>query len=168
MSGGLTVRDMVPEDAVELNLQLAQRVWLGSSTQPLTREYGQMLVEAGPAWTVLRSDGRVLASCGFGEHWPSYATCWALLAEGIGGDHLALTRIVRERMLAAPYARIEAIIRADHPAGRKWAQLVGLRDGGKRYECAGPEGEDFDLFELVDRAKLARADVPCGTLQEAA
>lgn len=158
MSGGLTVRDMVPDDVVELNLQLAQRVWLGAEV-PVTREYGQQLVEAGPAWTILRTDGRILAACGVCEHYPHYATLWAMLAEGIGADHLALTRLVREHVLAAPYARMEAIIRSDHAAGRRWAQLVGLKDAGFRYECAGEHGEAYDLFERVDRSKL----VPRGT-----
>lgn len=152
--GTLFVRPMRPDDAVSLNLQLTQRIWLGSTGRPLDRSYGQMLMDAGPCWAVQRRDGSVIAACGFAMHWDSYATCWAMLAEGLGRDHLRLSRIVKAKMAASTIARIEALIRADHPAGAKWARLVGLQPSAL-LECAGPDGADYHLFVLVRRHLVA-------------
>lgn len=153
------VRPLAAPDVTRLQLQAAQRLFLGPD-RPLDLDYGEGLIAAGPCWTVEREDGSILGCLGFAEQGPGYAVCWALLAEGLGRDHLALSRLVRERMLAAPYRRIEALIRADHPKGAQWARLVGL-SFGFRVRAAGPEGEDFDLFELV-----RREIVPRGTMDE--
>lgn len=153
------IRAMTAPDVTRLQLQPSQRLFLGHD-QVLDLDYGEGLIEAGPCWAAERPDGSILACLGFAEQGPGYAVCWALLAEGLGRDHLALSRVARERMLAAPYRRIEALIRADHPKGAQWAQLLGL-SFAFRVRAAGPEGEDYDLFELV-----RRHIVPRGTIEE--
>lgn len=147
----LLVRDFRAEDVTWLALQQCQRLWLGAADQPLDLAYGEQLLEAGPAWTITDASGWIVAACGFQESYPTYATCWALLAEGIGTRHLALTRLVRERMAAAPYRRIDALILADHKAGKRWAELVGLLPAHPLV-AAGPAGEDYILFERIGGA----------------
>ncbi len=142
------VSPMQPADLPALNLQLAQRLFMGWNDQALTAEYAAGLIACGPAWTVRRADGSVLAACGFAEQHPQYAVCWALLAEGLGHDHLALSREVRARIDAADYRRIEALVRADHREGARWARLMGF-DEVFLVRAAGPFGEDFRLFERV-------------------
>jgi hypothetical protein len=145
----MMVRDFKPEDLAWLELQRAQRMWLGVHTPTLDAEYGEGLVAAGPCWTVADDDGWIVAACGFNEIFPTYATAWSLLAEGLGHRHLGLTRMVRERMAAAPYARIEALIRADFPPASKWAGMVGLSPV-TLLRKAGPMLEDYILFERVN------------------
>jgi len=151
----LTVRPMLAADMPLLRLQKAQQWFLGPELQ-LDEAYGASLLAAGPAWTVLRADGSILACCGYGEHNARYASCWSLLAEGLGRDHLALTRIVRERIAAAPYDAIDALVRADHPAALRWARLVGLTYLA-HLRRRGPGGEDYVAYERI--APLTFADL---------
>ena len=136
-----------PDDLQWLDLQKAQRLWLGDA-RALDATYGAELAAAGPAWTVRDGSGWVLAACGFHEVNPGYAVAWALLAERLGQLHIALTRAVRRVFAEARYRRIDALIRADHPAGAKWARLVGMQEVFL-IRAAGPAGEDFRLFEIV-------------------
>jgi len=146
----LTVRDFVPEDMPWLQLQRAQQMWLGLHTPSLDVDYGAHLWAGGPAWTVTDKSGWIVAACGFHEIFPTYAVAWALLAEGIGHRHLALTRLVKARMREAAYPRIEALIRADFPPAAKWAALVGLQFCAT-IRAAGPALEDYHLYERVNQ-----------------
>lgn len=153
------IRPLCAVDVTRLQLQPTQRLFLGPD-RPLDLDYGEGLIAAGPCWAAERADGSIMACLGFAEQGPGYAVCWALLSDRLGRDHLALSREARARMLGAPYRRIEALIRTDHPKGAQWAQLLGLQFAF-RVRAAGPAGEDFDLFELV-RPHI----VPRGTIEE--
>jgi hypothetical protein len=126
----------VPSDLDWLFLEPVQQQWLGSASPVLDEDYGRQLVEAGPCWTARDSKGWVLGAGGFHEmaaspsaassQRGSYAIAWALVAQGLGRDHAAVTRLVRQKIASAPYGRVEALIRADWLPARRWAALLGL------------------------------------------
>lgn len=130
-----------------LDLQPLQRLWSGPDFL-LDEAHGAMLQAAGPCWTVTDAAGWPLAVLGFKEEFPHYAVAWALLACRLGRHHLALTRGIARTIAASTYRRIEALIRADHPAGARWAALVGLRPV-HLLRAAGADGGDFWLFERI-------------------
>lgn len=144
----MKVRDFRAADLQWLVLQNAQRLWLGLQTPELDLNYGRQLEMAGPAWTVTGTDGWIVAACGYHEIFPTYATAWSLLAEGVGAQQLGLTRLVRRRLDAAPYNRVEALIRADFPPAARWARMLGFAERAL-VERAGPQDEDYILFDRV-------------------
>lgn len=145
----VTFRPMEPEDLPRLKLQPSQHWDMGLYRTVHDAEDARGLIAAGPAWTGVARDGRILGCAGFGELWPNaHAVAWAMLAEGLGPAHLAITRFVRARLADAPYRRIEAIVRAGHEAPCQWARLVGMEAVAvlRRW---GPADETHLLFERI-------------------
>lgn len=147
-------RDLLPGDLVQLALQPSQHRALGVLKPAWSYEDGEELAEGGPAWTAIGADGRILACFGAKLLWPAvgeytgHAVLWALLAEGIGAAHLALTRFIAARIAESPIARLEAIVRADVKGEAGWPRLLGL--GRPRVlRRWGPEGADHLLYERV-------------------
>lgn len=123
----VTFAAMVATDALVIQRQASQRVQLGIERDVTIDEARDLVEGPGEAWTV-RHRGRIVACLGLRETFPGrQAVAWAILAEGVGAAHLAVTRFARRRIAASGLARIEAIVRADVPAECAWAQLVGLR-----------------------------------------
>lgn len=88
----------------------SQAVQLGIAAE-MTREGAEELCcdPASEAWACFHA-GRLVACVGLravldGGH----AVAWVILAHGIGGAHLAVTRFVRSRVLQSSFARIEAV-----------------------------------------------------------
>lgn len=147
--GAVTFRAMCAGDVVALALQPSQHVCLGVTRPVHSLEDGAELVEGGPAWTAVASDGRILCCAGFKILWPDrHAVAWALLAAGLGSAHVAITRFARDRIAQSPLPRIEAIVRAGVVAEPKWARLVGLRRRALLRKW-GPEGRAHILFERI-------------------
>lgn len=154
MAASVTFRDFTPGDAVQLALQPSQHLTLGLTRPVLSYADGEELAAGGPAWTAL-ADGRVIACFGATTLWPAngafrgHAVAWALLAEGIGAAHLALTRYVREKVETLDVSRLEAIVRCDVAAEACWAKLCGLR---RRHLLRqwGPEGKPHILYARVN------------------
>lgn len=150
----VTIRDFTPSDLPQLALQPSQHMCLGIHRPVHTLEDGEELAALGPAWTAIGPDGRVLACYGFGFQWPptadfgGQALAWAMLAEGIGSAHVAITRFARETIAASPIDRIEAIVRADVEAEWRWADLVGFKHVAELRKW-GPEGATHLLYERV-------------------
>lgn len=102
-----------PGDLAAIQAQPSQRVCLGIDCGG-TIDYEEALALCGQpaAWCARReSDGTVLACFGINETFPgAQGVCWALLAEGIGADHLQLTRfIISEVIEASSLTRIELL-----------------------------------------------------------
>jgi len=156
----VSFREMLAGDVVQLVLQRSQHVTLGLARPVLSYEDGEELAEGGPAWSALGADGRMLACFGARYLWPpagvftGHAVAWALLAEGIGAAHLAISRFCAARIAESPIARIEAIVRADVAAEACWARLIGLRRRAllRRW---GPQGAPHLLYERVIPVRAA-------------
>jgi hypothetical protein len=153
-----SVRPMAAGDVVQLALQPSQHKCLGMTRVAHSIEDGQELVAGGPAWTAIGRHhdgtwGRILCCAGFTILWPAnektrgHAMAWAMLAEGLGAAHLAVTRFAQRRIAEAPYSRLEAIVR-DVEAEKAWAWYCGFRNP-ILLRAWGPEGEDHLLYERI-------------------
>lgn len=136
-------------DAVVIDRQPSQRVQLGL-TREISEEEAEGLACGGEAWTAWTNDGtrwRIAACFGLRETFPGrQAVAWAILAEGIGAAHLAITRFARARIAASPLRRIEAVTRTD--AEHAWAKLVGLTPAHV-LRAFGAASEDHLLLERI-------------------
>lgn len=143
----LDIQPMIVADAMEIKRQASQRVQLGLERE-MTPEIAQDLIHGGEAWTILR-DGVPIACVGLRETFPPVqGVAWAILADGIGGAHLTITRFARRRIAESPLIRIEAIVKCDHPADVLWAKLVGLAPIALLRKF-GAASEDHMLFERI-------------------
>lgn len=143
----VTFEPMIPVDAIDIQRQPSQRVQLGL-VRDMTYGEASDLANGGEAWTAWR-DGVPIACFGLRETFPGVqAVAWAILADGLAGAHLAVTRFARARILASPLVRIEAIVKADVPAECAWAKCVGLTVAHilRRF---GAASEDHVLFERI-------------------
>jgi hypothetical protein len=150
----VSFRPFLAGDVVQLALQPSQHVTLGISKPVHTVEDGRELEALGPAWTAVDEEGRILACYGFGYQWPpsektgGHALAWAMLAEGLGAAHVAITRFARRTLETSPIERIEAIVRAGVEAEWRWAEMVGFTRVAE-LRCWGPEAETHLLYERV-------------------
>lgn len=174
----ILIEPMQVVDALLIQRQASQRVQLGLDRDMTEDEAEALAAGPGEAWTIFVSDGeeggRIAACVGLRETFPgTQAVAWAILAEGLGSAHLAVTRHARARIAASPLARIEAICRAgvdaeavlaqfgDLDPGQlleavlavpspetRWAEAVGLRAAAvlRRF---GAAGETHVLFERI-------------------
>lgn len=145
----IDIRPMAAMDALVIQRQASQRVQLGIARETMTMEEAEAIA-AGPgeAWTV-RHDKRIVACLGLRETFPGrQAVAWAILAEGVGRAHLAVTRWARARIRDSGLRRIEAIVRADVPAEVAWAEIVGL-EPAHVLRCFGQQSETHVLFERI-------------------
>lgn len=108
------IRAMLPEDGDRLQRQPSQRMMLGIDRgATLSAEVAEDLIAGGEAWSIETSDGRLAACVGLRETFPGVqGVAWAVLAEGIGPTHLAVTRHAQRRIADSPLRRIEAVCRA--------------------------------------------------------
>lgn len=140
-----------PADLVAIEPQASQRFTIGIDTQATSIEEAELLAAQPEAWAIY-SAGRLIACFGIRETFPGRnGVAWAVLAEGIGSAHLAMTRFARHRIEDCGLARVEAIVRGPDAEGivdafpgldngqlldavltqstpeMVWARLVGLR-----------------------------------------
>ncbi len=122
----VVIEAMKPIDMLVIQRQASQLVQLGIE-RTVSMEEAEAIAEGeGEAWTA-RHHGRIVACLGLRETFPGrQAVAWAVLAEGLGAAHLAITRFARARIRASKLVRIEAIVRQSVPAEAAWAQLVGI------------------------------------------
>lgn len=139
---------MMPADMIEIQRQASQLVQLGIERDVSIEEAEAIADGPGEAWTA-RYQGRIVACLGLRETFPDrQAVAWAVLAEGIGGAHLAITRFARARISASKLGRIEAIVRQGVPAEGTWASLVGLAPAHV-LRCFGAMSETHILCERI-------------------
>jgi len=144
----VTIMPMIAADAIDIQRQVSQRVQLGIERDMSIEEAEELAAGPGEAWTV-RHDDRIAACVGLRETFPErQAVAWAILAEGVGAAHLAVTRFARRRIAESPLRRIEAIVRAEVPAECVWARLVGLQ-AAHVLRCFGARSETHVLFERI-------------------
>lgn len=128
------IRRMAAEDAIEIQRQASQRVQLGLARDMGLEEAEALALGDGEAWTLF-AGARIVACVGLRETFPgAQAVAWAILAEGIGTAHLAVTRHARERIQASRLNRIEAICTASLDAEAVLAK-TGPLDPGQLLEA---------------------------------
>lgn len=133
MSAVIRIEPLTVDAAMSIERQASQMVQLGISRR-MNRDDAEALVAGiGEKWAVIENaTGRTVACFGLAETFPGkQGVAWAILAEGIGTAHLAMTRFCRARVAASPLVRIEAIVRT--PSECVWAKMIGLT-----FRCALP------------------------------
>lgn len=143
----LEIRPMIAGDALLLDLQPSQYLEFGIEHREFTFAEAEELADGGEAWTAHRGS-RILGIAGFRQVFAGQAVLWAALSSEIGADHLACTRFARQRIEAAPYRRLEAIVEAGNERAIAWARLVGLEPAHVLHGY-GNAGTPHILFEKV-------------------
>ncbi len=146
----LEFRPMLAGDAVLLELQDSQHFELGLYHSHFSFAEGEDLADHGLAWAAVRGL-RIVAIAGFRETYDGQAIAWAALSGRIGGDHLAITRFARARLVEAVsgrFHRIECLVDAENEAAMTWAMCIGL-ELGYRMRRYGADARDHFLFEKV-------------------
>ena len=103
----------------------------------------------GVAFTTV-FDGRIVACAGIEQMWEGVGQAWALCVNDIGKIHMS-PRANRDKFfeIARPFRRVQAPLRADLPAGIKFAEYMGFIQESvmKRYN---PDGTDALMYVLGD------------------
>jgi hypothetical protein len=96
------------------------------------------------SWTGV-VDGEPVVCAGTIKQWEGRHLAWAYLAQNTGPHMLWITREVR-KALAKVQGRLEFTVRADFPAGMKWAEMLGFEIETPCLEAFGPQGESHVGF----------------------
>ena len=113
----LSIRLCTPDDILSIERHPDQMLQMGLAA-PASREDAEMLCGVGAtgfwgeAWACSWHDELVACLGMRGTFGGTHVITWAILANGIGPAHLAVTRFARARVLDSGYDRIEAIARA--------------------------------------------------------
>lgn len=165
----LEFRRLHPGDLLTIDAQASQRTVLGIRAQldfAQAEHYASMPV----AWTAERGE-TILACFGINETFAgAHGVAWAVLAEGLGADHLALTRFIRSEIRDCGLPRLEllakctdlelAVERVPDMSGAemlelavrhktpevRWAMMLGMKPAHvlRRF---GAAGECYMLLE---------------------
>ncbi len=168
-SDGLHFSRMQPDDLFAIDVQDTQTTFLGVDATP-DEETALSLAAQPVAWTARRADGSVLACFGFNEAFPGrHGTAWALLAKGIGRDHLALTRFVRDVVADCRLDRLEVLARSHDYGGGisgmsaalaeptpevRWCLMLGFEPAHLLRKFGGA-GETYMMFERIKTSSSA-------------
>lgn len=154
-NGAVAFRELLVGDVLRIFVQPSQHLCLGVNRPVLTLEDAMEIASGGPAWTAVDGFGKVLTIGGFKELWPAnppktmgHAIAWAVLAPELGAAHLAITTFAKRQIEAAPYSRLEAIVRMGVPPEYRWARMLGF--GNPRvFRKWGPDGEPHMVLERI-------------------
>lgn len=103
----------------------------------------------GPAWTAFRSDGRIAAIVGIDFQMGFRGAAWALLADNLRSEMLAIARHMRAYLRETEFRRIDAYIDDDWPEAARLVQLIGFRLEHPGLEAWGPYGQTQALYGWV-------------------
>ena len=154
---------MQPHDLFALQVQDSQTMFLGQDAMP-DEETAYNLAGQPVAWTARRADGTPIACFGFNEAFPGkHGTAWALIGKGIGRDHVALTRFVRQVVADCTLDRLDVLARShDHGGGIsgmsaaladpspevRWCLMLGFEPAHLLRKFGGA-GETYMMFERI-------------------
>lgn len=121
--------------------------WLGDTLEAGAMNLDDMTLdqlEAGNSHTGL-VDGEVVCCAGTVQQWSTRHIAWALLGSQAPHNMKWITQEVRAALSRVP-GRIELTVRADFPAGQKWAGMLGFHVETPLMPKYGPEQEDHVGF----------------------
>ena len=120
----LTVVRFAPDHLAALAAQAAQPELAGDR-----HAMAAQLSSTGRCFTIMRDDGRdgdVMLCGGATASHADYVTVWAAVAAHAGPWMLGIERRARRFLRMLPERRVDAIVRADFHAGRRWAERLGF------------------------------------------
>jgi len=98
----------------------------------MCEEYGQMLFNLGPAYTV-RYEEEAIMCAGIMMTGKDRAEAWALVSLHSGPAMLGITRKVKEHLDGLNIKRIEAVVKDGFEEGHRWMKMLG-------FKCETPDG----------------------------
>jgi len=112
-------------------------------------EYKALLMQCEPQSIV--SDGKVIACGGVFMLTPHIGRVWAFLSNDTGPHMRFITRATLERLHRDDMPpRLEAIVRHDYTAGRRWVEIMGFKNETPEGMAAyGFDGETYSQYSLV-------------------
>lgn len=112
------------------------------------KKYADVLIEGGPAFSLISSDGIVWGCAGIIELEPHRCQAWALIRDGIGHVFPVYHREVHRFLCKSGYNRVEMAVRVGFEQGERWGKMLGFELEGymKRYY---PNGDDAYLYARV-------------------
>jgi hypothetical protein len=132
-----------PSDLMVLSLQPRQR-----QLSPVSEEYAQALVRAGPAHTVVAQDGTVLACIGLIHQWEDCAKAYAFFSGEIGYTRMKeIVAFIGRYLADNPIRRIEAAVQWNFRSGHKLVAMLGFRFEGRMQKYWN--NEDAALWARV-------------------
>ena len=131
-----------PEMIRMFNLQAAQRLTGQTSTEAELAG----AIAAGFAVAAV-DEGRILGMAGVAPKWEGSAIAWGLLSGSIGATFPVLHRAAARYFAVAPFARIEAHVAVEHPAGARWVEMLGFQKEGVMRKFFN--SRDFLLYARV-------------------
>ena len=105
-------------------------------------------LEASNSWTGV-TEGEPVVCAGTVQAWPGRHQAWAYVTRGTLRLMPQITTAVLSN-LARLKGRIEFTVRADFPAGLRWARTLGFEVETPRLRAFGLDGEDHVGFVRVN------------------
>jgi hypothetical protein len=144
----------LPSHLMEIDIQPAQQ-----NLSPYRADLGRYYHAAGPARSLVASDGRVLLCCGLLEVegpsalvQPWKGIVWTVIATLNPGEFITAHRTVVGLLaeFGANLKRIEATVSVDHAEGHRWMRALGFRCEASVMRCSGLFGQsDESLYAKV-------------------
>lgn len=98
-------------------------------------------LEKQNSWTGV-VDGDPIVCAGTLQHWPGRHLAWAYIRSGLLKHMPWITDEVLKN-LATVKGRVELPVRADFPAGQRWARRLGFEVEAPLMRAYGPDGADY-------------------------
>ncbi len=149
----LEFKRLDPNALLAMKAQRSQQTSLGMPGD-VDLAMANNLADQPEAWMAGRRNGDTIACFGISETFPGVqGVAWALLADGIGSDHLELTRFVRKVVDECGLQRLELLAKA--------AEIEETR--GFFKECGAPtEGDALVQAVMTDPTPECRWAVALG------
>jgi RimJ/RimL family protein N-acetyltransferase len=147
----LTMRAYVPSDFIEIETLAKERKLRDG--QPV-EVWAEIHAKAGPAFTFIDDDEKIVFCCGISTLWPGVGEVWATfspLARKYPYTWQAFKWSVKQAFTERwGYWRIQAILDCDDEDAIRMDEKVGFkREGIMRHY--GPHGEDSYMYALIGK-----------------
>jgi ribosomal protein S18 acetylase RimI-like enzyme len=109
---------------------------------------------------VIMHEEQVLAIAGAVPQEPGNALVYAFIAASAANRLVAVTRVLRRLIEAAPFRRLEIVVRSNDHRRIRWLRLLGFVHEGTARAWAS-DGEDGERF-----ARVRRTVVPAAVLHQ--
>jgi len=113
----------------------------------------EAVAKAGPCWTLITDDGRVIGCVGMTMLWQGVGQAWAVFSPLVKEYGIAVSRAVK-RMISHGFDeygldRLQAIVLPEEDRNIKWARFLGFEEEGIARELV--YGKDFLVMSIVRR-----------------
>ena len=111
------------------------------------------IIQDGSMGFTARLEGKVIGCAGVFKKWEGTGQAWVMISDKMMKHKLWFHRIVRQLLQqvaqAEPYARIEAVVKAESERNIQWIETLGFhRETPEPMKHYRPEG-DYYLYSLT-------------------